>query len=67
MVKHDVQRRYERYDFIGWSYHVLDGLNPIHVTERQDFEGSGEPDISMKKAVSLVIILNKSENFKLKS
>lgn len=47
MIKHDVQRNFEHYDFIGWSYHVLDGENPIHITERQDFDGTGKPDISM--------------------
>ena len=65
MQKHGVERTWEPYDFIGWSYHVVDGVNPIHITERQDFSGSGEPDITMQKAVSLAIILNKSDAFKL--
>lgn len=65
MVKHDVERTWEQYDFIGWSYHVLGGVNPIHVTERQDFSGNEEQDLSMHKAVCLAIILNKSEAFKL--
>ena len=65
LQKHNVERKYAHYDFIGWSYHVLDGINPLHVTERQDFDGSGEPDISFQKAVCLAIILNKSEAFKL--
>lgn len=64
MQKHGVERTWEPYDFIGWSYHVVDGVNPIHITERQDFTGNGEPDMAMQKAVSLAIILNKSEAFK---
>jgi hypothetical protein len=65
IAKHDVQRTYERYDFIGWGYHVLDGENPIHILERQDFEGNGEPDLTMHKGSCLAILLNKSERFKL--
>ena len=59
-IKHDVQRTYEPYDFIGWTYHVLDGENPIHITERQNFVGNGKPDISMQKAGCMAIILNKA-------
>ena len=61
MVKHNVQRFYEPYDFIGWCYHVLRGENPIHITERQDLDNPNAPDISMQKAVCLAIILNKSK------
>lgn len=59
MDKYEVERTYQPYDFIGWSYHVLNGKNPIHILERQDFEDD-LPDISMQKAVSLAIILNKA-------
>lgn len=58
MEKYEVVRTYEAYDFIGWNYHVLDGANPIVITERQDFEGNDAPPISMNKAVCLAIILN---------
>jgi hypothetical protein len=63
--KHEVERSYQPYDFIGWGYHVLNGKNPIHILERQDFEGNDVPDISMQKGSCLAIILNKSERFKL--
>ncbi len=63
--KHDVLRNYEEYDAIGFSYHVMGGDNCIRVTEVQDFEGSGEPDISMAKAICLAIILNKDAAFSL--
>lgn len=60
MIKYDVERIYEPYDFIGWGYRILDGKNPIRILERQDFDGSGEPDISMQKATCLAVILNKA-------
>tara|TARA_R110002033_G_scaffold135713_6_gene175480 strand:+ start:30772 stop:31179 length:408 start_codon:yes stop_codon:yes gene_type:complete len=65
MIKHEVERDFEHYDVIGWGYNVLDGKNPIRVTERQDFDDPVQPDLSMQKAVCLAIILNKSEDFKL--
>lgn len=60
IIKHDVQRTYEPYDFIGWGYHVLGGKNPIHILEIQAFEGNDKPDISMQKASCLAVILNKA-------
>lgn len=65
MDKYEVERRYEPYDFIGWSYHVLDGENPIHITERQGTPGPDEQNIGMKKAACLAIILNKADAYKL--
>tara|TARA_Y100001936_G_C15935337_1_gene591691 strand:+ start:318 stop:734 length:417 start_codon:yes stop_codon:yes gene_type:complete len=65
MIKYDVVRTFQQYDFVGWSYHVIDGHNPAHITERQDFNGTGKPDISMAKAVCLAIILNKDDDFSL--
>lgn len=65
MIKHEVQRNWEPYDFIGWGYHVVDGKNPIHILERQNFDGSDTADLPMSKAVCLAIILNKSKDFKL--
>ena len=35
------------------------------MVERQDFNGTGKPDISMAKAVCLAIILNKDDDFSL--
>lgn len=70
MVKHDVVRRWEPYDFIGWSYHVLDGENRIHITERQfDTNADGNPNTEerpMSKCVCLAIILNKVKDFSIK-
>jgi len=57
--KHDVERTWQPYDFIGWSYHVLDGKNPIHITERQDWEDVDNPMLNLEKASCLAIILNK--------
>lgn len=65
MIKYDVVRTFQQYDFVGWSYHVFGGHNPAHITERQDFKGTGKPDISMAKAVCLAIILNKDDDFSL--
>lgn len=64
MEKYRVARTYEPYHMIGWSYHVVDGANPIHITQNQNFFGSGRPDLSIQKAVCLAIILNESDTFK---
>lgn len=60
MIKHNVERTWEPYDFVGWSYHLLNGENPIHITENQDFHGSERENIGFQKAVCLAIILNKA-------
>ena len=64
LEKHDIERTWQPYDFLGWSYHVLNGANPLHILERQDYDEQGVPDISMQKASCLAILLNKSERFK---
>jgi len=66
MVKYEVERSYEPYDFIGWSYRCSCSLykedNKI-VLERTYF-GKGEetPDISPNKAICLAIIEAHKEN-----
>ena len=62
----EVERRYMPYDQIGWSYHALNGKNPIHITERQNFmEGENRSDLSMAKAICLAIILNRHPKYQI--
>ena len=57
MIKHEVIREWEPYDFVGWNYHSQKDKNPERITERTYF-GKGEetPDISPNKAICLAII-----------
>jgi len=57
MVKYDVKREWEAYDFIGWNYHCIDNKNPERITERTFFgKGKETADISPNKAICLAII-----------
>ena len=57
MVKYEIERCYEPYDFIGWSYHSRKSNNPAHVTERTYWgEGEETADLSPNKAICLAII-----------
>lgn len=63
--KHDVERVWHPYDFMGWGYHVLGGKNPLNILERQDYGDNISLNLTMKKASCLAIILNKSNKYKL--
>lgn len=65
--KYQVERTYMPYDMIGFAYHVLDGDNPLRVTERQnlDIATPEAPDLTMQKASCLAILLNRSPEFSL--
>lgn len=57
MVKHEVEREYEPYDFIGWNCHSQKDKDPERITERTYWgEGKETPDISANKAICLAII-----------
>ncbi|PHS21836.1 MAG: hypothetical protein COA84_15005 [Robiginitomaculum sp.] len=57
MVKYEVKREWEPYDFIGWNYHCEGNKNPERITERTYFgNGTETPDISPNKAILLAII-----------
>lgn len=57
MVKYDVIREWEPYDFIGWNYHSQKDKGCERITERTYF-GKGEktPDITPNRAICLAII-----------
>ena len=57
MVKHEVIREWEPYDFLGWNYHMINSKNCVRTTERTYWEeGEETPDISPNKAICLAII-----------
>ena len=57
MVKYEVERVCEPYDFIGWHYHCLNSNKIEKITERTHF-GDGEytKDLTPNKAICLAII-----------
>ena len=57
MVKYEVERKWEPYDFIGWSYYSTKAKGCVHITERT-YWGKGDltDDISPNKAICLAII-----------
>ncbi len=64
MQKYNVERTYQPYDMVGWSYHTIDGESPIHICERHDKYIANRPDRTMQQAACMAIILNRPEVLK---
>ena len=55
MIKYDVIREWEPYDFIGWNYHCLGAESPIRTCEIVCFK-TGIEENTPNKAICLAII-----------
>lgn len=63
MDKFEIERTFQPYDFIGWTYSQSYGKNVIHIAEDQQIEG--RENFSFGKAVCLAVLLNSDPDFAL--